>query len=105
MARAFTNWTLRRAARLGYLAGRGLPLDAIAADAQRSQHSIRHVMSRWHVPSGGPGGMLSGLEDRSELERAALRRGVSADTIALRLLRVISSDQLIDAILDDGERR
>ena len=41
-------------------------------------------------------------EDRNRLERAASRRGVTVDALALRLLHTIATDGMVDAVLDDG---
>ena len=56
------RWTLIRAARLGYLAGRGLSVTSIMADdtiAARSERAVRVAASRWRLPIGG------GLVDRA----------------------------------------
>ena len=77
------HWTPQRAARLGYLAGRGLSIDSIMADdtiAARSERAVRVVASRWRVPIGGGGGFsvaLSSDDRQGSTTRpwlAALRR-------------------------------
>jgi hypothetical protein len=53
MAR-YRPWTPRRAARFGYLAGRGLSADAIGNDpavGAVSHVAVRHVATRWEFRS------------------------------------------------------
>ena len=45
-----SHWNLKRAARLGYLAKRGLSVESIMADhviAARSERAVRCAASRW----------------------------------------------------------
>jgi hypothetical protein len=50
-----SHWNLKRAARLGYLAGRGLSVESIMADhviATRSERAVRCAASRWSLALG-----------------------------------------------------
>ena len=50
-----SHWNLKRAARLGYLAGRGLSVESIMADhviAARSERAVRCAASRWGLALG-----------------------------------------------------
>jgi hypothetical protein len=45
-----SHWNLKRAARPGYLAGRGLSVESVIADhviAARSERAVRCAASRW----------------------------------------------------------
>jgi hypothetical protein len=80
------KWTLRRAARLGFLAGRGASIETILNDrqlgAQRTAQSIKCVATRWHLPvkNGAltdDGAVLTvhvAPADREMLEQAAAAR-------------------------------
>jgi hypothetical protein len=64
-----SHWNLKRAARLGYLAGGGLSLESIMADhviAARSERAVRCAASRWGLALGigSPFSILLPLEDR-----------------------------------------
>jgi hypothetical protein len=102
-----TGWERARVARLGFLAGRGLSLDAIAADLGVSPQSLRYVMTRWDIetaqPPTMPGRIIDNLptHERLAIESAAAMRDQTGNALALRLLSVIVSDHLIDSILDD----
>ena len=45
----------------------------------------------------------SPLEDRLALECTAELRGMSTNALALAIVRTVVREQLIDAVLDDGE--
>ena len=73
-----SHWNLKRAARLGYLAGRGLSVESIMADhviAARSERAVRCAASRWGLALGigSPFTILLPLEDRLALECAVDR--------------------------------
>ena len=75
-----SHWNLKRAARLGYLAKRGLSVESIMADhviAARSERAVRCVASRWGLALGigSPFTILLPLEDRLALECTAELRG------------------------------
>ena len=81
-----SHWTLLRAARLGYLAGRGLSVNSIMADdtiAARSERAVRVAASRWHVPMAAPADCRSrcrpttGAVSTMPPGRAAPRRPIS----------------------------
>ena len=102
-----SHWTLLRAARLGYLAGRGLSVNSIMADdtiAARSERAVRVAASRWHVPIG-TGGLPVALssDDRRRLDDAARARGTTSADLALTLLRMVVQQDLIKAVIDDGD--
>jgi len=76
-------WTLQRAARLGYLAGRGLSLPSIMADdviAARSQRSVRVAATRLGVPIGRaqPLALVLPGDASQALDAAAASRGMSS---------------------------
>ena len=102
-----SHWTLLRAARLGYLAGRGLSVNSIMADdtiAARSERAVRVAASRWRVPIG-TGGLPVALssDDRRRLDDAARARGTTSADLALTLLRMVVQQDLIKAVIDDGD--
>ncbi|SRR6266540_6985232 len=102
-----SHWTLLRAARLGYLAGRGLSVDSIMADdtiAARSERAVRVAASRWHVPIGNTGLLPIALsaDDRRRLDDAARARGITSGELALTVLRMVMRDNLVEAVIDDG---
>jgi hypothetical protein len=104
------RWTPNRIARLGYLAGRGLSAEAILADvtlAAHSERAVRTAASKWHVPLGGPGTLALALSsvDQRRLDRAAQARGTTSAELALALLRIVMRDNLIKAVIDDGDHR
>ncbi len=101
-----SHWTLLRAARLGYLAGRGLSVNSIRADdtiAARSKRAVRVAASRWHVPIGGTGGLpiALSLDDLRRLDDAARARGTTSADLALTLLRMVVQHNLVEAVIDD----
>jgi hypothetical protein len=100
-----SHWNLKRAARLGYLAGpgeRGMADHAIAA---RSERAVCCAASRWGLALGigSPFTILLPLEDRLALECTAELRGMSTNALALAIVSTVVREQLIDAVLDDGE--
>jgi hypothetical protein len=104
----YPAWTARRAARFGYLAGRGLSVDAIGSDetvGAASRRSVLAVATRWGIPLGAAGnGSVMLPEDISRgLAAAAMARRLSVEALSLRILRRIASDKLVTAVLDDGK--
>jgi hypothetical protein len=86
------RWTLARAARLGYLAGRGLPLAAIMVDeivAAKSEQSVRNVCSRWNIALGIGGPFTIYLTDQERLAFAYLaqKKGCTTQYLATQLIK------------------
>jgi hypothetical protein len=109
MAR-YPPWTARRAARFGYLAGRGLSADAIGSDpgvAAVSRVAVRHVATRWGIPLGSsPTGTIALRTDVvRQLDGPARERRTTVEALALAVLRVVARDRLVDAVIDDREDR
>jgi hypothetical protein len=102
------RWTPVRAARLGFLAGRGLPIEGVMSDAKlavRSEHSIRCAAARWGISFGLGGGQIAvqlSSEDRDVLTAAAAERGVSVLALTTALMHGVLGGRLVDAVLDDG---
>lgn len=100
------RWTLERAARLGYLAGRGASAASILEDetvGAVSERAIRCAASRWGVALG-TGAAFSvplSLDDRRVLEDAADARGISTSALATAILHVVAEQRLFAAVLDD----
>ena len=76
--------------------------DTIAA---RSERAVRVAASRWHLPIGGVGllPVALSLDDRHRLDDAARARGTTSADLALVLLRVVLQQDLIKAVIDDGD--
>jgi hypothetical protein len=105
LKKQYKNWSPRRAARFGYLAGRGLSADAIGSDSEVgaiSLRSVRLAATRWGLPLGTDGALLLPDEIRHGLDEAARARRLSVEALALRVLRIVVADNLAGAILDDG---
>ena len=103
-----TRWNLKRAARFGYLAGRGLSIESIMADdviAAKSERAVRCAASRFGVPVGSNGLLAVALSaaDRRQLAGAAHERGMTVEALAAALLRQVAHDSLVAAVLDDRE--
>jgi hypothetical protein len=100
-----TRWTPGRAARLGYLAGRGASARAIVADDKigaRSERAVRMAVSRWGLTLGaGAFAVPLTADDREALRNAADDRGVTPDALAALILRLVCRDGLLSAVLDD----
>ena len=106
-------WTLRKAARLGWLAARGASLDDIRADrwigGNRTPQSIHRATVRWHVPISTSEPMADVLavhvppRDREVLEQAAATRGLSVASFAATLIHTIARERLFNAVLDDDQ--
>ena len=120
-------WTPKRAARLGWLAGRGASLRSVLQDAEIgavTARSLRQAATRWHIEFGrgargrlrhhaanhGPQDAGRGNSplaipippgDQEILEQAAAARGLSVASFAADLLHVIASQRLIRAVMDD----
>jgi hypothetical protein len=107
MAR-YPPWTPRRAARFGYLAGRGLSADAIGSDpavAAVSRQAVHHVATRWGIPlaPGATGTIVLPVDVVRELDGPARERRTTVEALALAVLRVVARDRLVDAVIDDRE--
>jgi hypothetical protein len=104
----YRNWTPALAARVGYLVGLGASFEAIACDpafAFISRKSLKSVLTRWDLrpTTIAPEDIFRMLpaRDRDSLVASAQWRGMASETLVLRLLHVIVTDKLINAILDD----
>ena len=109
------RWTPARAARLGYLAGRGASLRTVLEDMEigaASTQSLRHVATRWGLrfgrdeppkKSSAPPALAIPIPsgDQALLAEAAAARGLSVASFAASLLHVAVAERLIGAILDD----
>jgi hypothetical protein len=111
------RWTPARAARLGYLAGRGASLHAVLQDmgiGAAGAQSLRNVATRWGLRFGrearsGPQDAEAPLlsvplpsADREALAQAAAARGLSVASFVATLVHTITAERLIGAVLDDG---
>jgi hypothetical protein len=107
------RWAPKQAARLGFLAGRGSSLDALRSDPLlrgRSEQSLCHAATQWRVKFGSGGApkddaMLSihvTPTDREVLEQAAAERGLSTASFTASLVHVITSERLLQAVMDDS---
>ncbi len=105
-------WTPKRAARLGWLAGRGMSMESVLRDRQVgaiSEQSLRHTATRWglhfgnvEAPAKAP--LLSipvPPGDQEILDQAAAARGLSTASFAATLIHVIASERLFAAVMDD----
>jgi hypothetical protein len=104
----YEPWSARRAARLGYLVGRGLSAEAICDDpvVAASRLSLKHVVSRWGIPLDVGAGVVTLPDDvRRGLDGAARRRRTTVEALALAVLQAVTRDRLVDAVIDDGERQ
>ena len=105
-------WTPKRAARLGWLAGRGASLRSVLQDAEIgavTARSLRQAATRWHIEQdAGRGNSPLAIPippgDQEILEQAAAARGLSVASFAADLLHVIASQRLIGAVMDDDDR-
>lgn len=100
----YTNWTPKRAARVGYLIGRGCSMEEIIADAASgvaSMQSLRNIAHRWNLPLPDDVPALPDHPRKSDLTEAATARGMTVDQLGARLLGIIVRDNLVDAILDE----
>lgn len=104
------EWTPKRAARFGWLAGRGASMATIMRDRQiraESEQQLRGCATRWGLSFGSSSGASSSLAiplpvaDQEILEAAAQERGLSTASFAADLLHVITSQRLIRAVMDD----
>ena len=112
------RWTPARAARLGYLAGRGVSLRTVLKDMEigaASAQSLRHVATRWGLKFGretrsGPQDAERGVPplaiplppgDLEVLETAARERGLSVASFTATLLCTLTRERLLNAVLDD----
>lgn len=89
-----SHWNLKRAARFGYLAGRGLSIESIMADdviAARSERAVRCAASRWGLALGVGSPFTIPLRpaDRHVLEYAAHARGISTGALVLTIVDMV----------------
>ncbi|UYO50308.1 hypothetical protein KQX64_06960 [Rhodopseudomonas palustris] len=110
LARPFLKWTAERAARAGFLAGRGWSRDEIAADeilGATTPKALEHMLRRWKIPlmkTRGGKCVLCALSpsETERLEAAARARSMSLEMLAEELLSIVAGDAaLIENILDD----
>ena len=85
-------WNHKRAARLGFLAGRGMALESIMADAiicARSERAVRCAASRWGIPlgMGSPFAILLSATDRLRLNIEAGKRGLTPTEFAVEAIQ------------------
>jgi hypothetical protein len=101
----YPHWTPRRAARFGYLAGRGVSAEAIVSDlaiAAVSRKAVRHVATRWGIPlTHGARTITLSADVVRQLEGPARARRTTVQALALAVVRVVARDRLVDAVLDD----
>jgi len=106
MANANGRWTPERAARIGFLAGRGVGFEAAMADGAKSERALRCAASRWGLSFGLGGGQIAvqlTAEDRDLLTFAAGERGVSSDVLMAKIVRAGLRERLTNAVLDDQD--
>lgn len=109
MANANGRWTPERAARVGFLAGRGVGFEAAMADYRggaKSERALRCAASRWGLSFGLGGGQTAvplTAEDRDLLTFAAGERGVSSDVLMAKIVRAGLRERLTNAVLDDQD--
>jgi hypothetical protein len=104
------RWTPARAARLGYLAGRGASLHTVLKDMEigaASAQSLRYVATRWNLKFGRE--VRSGPQDAEApplaiplppgdlevLEMAAQARGLSVASFTATLLCTLTRERLL----------
>ena len=102
------GWTPKRAARLGWLAGRGASIESVLRDrliGAESRQSLRHVATRWGLRFGRAEAPMLSIPippaDQEILEQAAAARGLSTASFAATLIHTIARERLYNAILDD----
>jgi hypothetical protein len=106
------RWTPARAARLGFLAGKGASIDVVRADPMfrsRSEQSLAHASTRWHISfgSGGAPPKADALavhvseRDLEILEAAAHERGLSVASFTATMIHIAAAERLLGAIMDD----
>ena len=78
------RWTPKRAARLGYLAGRGVSMESVLRDRRigaKSAQALRGIATRWGLHFGSAAAPLLSAPippaDQEILEQAAAARGLS----------------------------
>jgi hypothetical protein len=105
------SWTPVRAARLGFLAGRGFSIEGIMSEAKlgiRSERSLRVAATRWGLSFGLGGGQQIAVqltpEDRDVLTAASAERGVTVLALTTALMHGVLGGRLVDAVLDDRDR-
>jgi hypothetical protein len=70
----------------------------------RTEQSIRHAATRWHIPLTPGGAQLvipASPGDLELLEHAATGRGVSVVSLTATIVHVVVAERLVDAVLDD----
>jgi hypothetical protein len=104
---ARNRWSARRAARIGYLAGRGCSVEQVIADLKVdiSLHAMRMLEKTWHIAFGlgSPFALLIAPDDLERLESAAELRGMTPATLAREILKRALRDNLVDAIIDERD--
>jgi hypothetical protein len=102
------RWTPARAARLGYLAGRGVSMESVLRDRRigaKSVQALRGIATRWGLHFGSAAAPLLSIPlppgDQEILEQAAAARGLSTASFAASLIHTIASERLFNAVLDD----
>jgi hypothetical protein len=104
------EWTPKRAARLGWLAGRGASMAAVMRDRRinaKSEQQLRGIATRWGLAfsddnkSPQPLSVPIPPADQEILEAAAADRGLSAASFAATLIHTIARERLFNAVLDD----
>jgi len=106
------RWTNAKAGLIGFLTGRGYSSRAIAdvLDDGTSPESVRSLQQKWSLHSAGYSGdevmivvPLSG-QQRSRLHAWAMRRGMSIEEYARRILICSSMPtDMYDAIVPEGQ--
>lgn len=103
----YRNWTPRRAARAGYLAGRGFAKEEILRDrivAVHSERALLQAFTRWHVTIGnGTWPLALDPETESKLIAEANRRGISVNALLTEIVTTVLKDDLITAVIGDEE--
>jgi hypothetical protein len=89
------TWLAARAARAGYLAGRGVPVEQSCQELVCSPRSLRHVFTRWHIQP------LGAIPPPTRDEACRRSRGPMPDAPATRLVEIVLSEGLIGAVLDE----
>jgi hypothetical protein len=101
------GWTGERAARFGYLLGRGFTVEAIVAGAMLdavSEHTLHAAVRRWGLPCNGSGPFVVPLShnNRKALTAAARERNMTAEKLAGEALKDLV-DQLSSPSEPSGE--
>ena len=100
------RWTPKEAARLGFLAVRGVGFRTVLRDETvgvRGELSVKHAARRWGLAFGNDASLQIALppDDREILQAAAAERGLSVASFTANLIHTIASERLFRAVLDD----